>query len=74
MKTVIISSMLTALGIYVYLAWVNRKRRSIDGEKRSGGDRRKTFNAAKNKMRRSGKDRRGLMNRPIPAQNISYLK
>ena len=72
MKILIISSMLTILGIYVYFAWVNRKLRSNNGEKRSGGDRRKMFDATKNKMRRSGKDRRGLMNRPVSAQDVFY--
>jgi hypothetical protein len=65
MESIVIMSIFIVFGACIYFAidyWISRSK---NGERRSGNDRRKTFDASKNKMRRSGRDRRALGNIPV---------
>ena len=54
MEIIILAAMISVLGICVYFARFSGIVRSMtSGERRSGRDRRKSFKASKNKMRRS---------------------
>ena len=63
MKTLILISALMLLGVYCFVKYTNRKYPQDNAGRRSGHERRKTFDARKNRMRRSDADRRGKADR-----------
>ena len=58
MESFFIVTIFIVFGIFVYFASVNGLFRSNNGDRRSGKERRRSYDADKNQMRRSGKDRR----------------
>ena len=63
MKTLIIIFILTISGIYLFRKRFKRKKPHDNAGRRSGKERRKTFDATKNHMRRSDRDRRSQKDR-----------
>ena len=59
MESFFIVAIFVVFGMFVYFASVNGLFRFRNGDRRSGKDRRRSYDADKNQMRRSGKDRRG---------------
>lgn len=62
-NVIIILFILSIIGLYLYGTYFNRDACHDNCGRRSGRIRRKTFDAKKNYMRRSDKDRRGLSDR-----------
>jgi hypothetical protein len=58
MISLIIVSLLIILGIYLFRKMLKRKYPQDNNGRRSGKNRRKSFVASKNKIRRSDKERR----------------
>jgi hypothetical protein len=69
MKILILSLILSALGIYLYFSFHNRKYLNDNQGRRSGTDRRKSFIASKNQIQRSNKERRQT---PDRRQELRY--
>ena len=63
MKSLIIVSLIIILGIYFFKKIPKRKYKQDNLGRRSGKQRRKTFDATKNRVRRSDRDRRNQTDR-----------
>jgi len=63
MKLLIIAAVIIILAMFLYLIRRGRKYPFDNNGRRSGEDRRKSFVAAKNKIRRSDKERRQVKDR-----------
>jgi len=64
MGTLVLVLVFLLLGIFIFMSYTSRKIKINDNlGRRSGGNRRKSFIASKNRMRRSDKDRRELKDR-----------
>lgn len=64
MEFIILSAVLILLlGVYFYPNLASRKKPLYNDGRRSGTDRRKSFIASKNRVRRSDKDRRQFSDR-----------
>lgn len=58
MKILIIALIITALGLYLYFNWANRKYFKDNSGRRSGSDRRNSFIPVRKQKRKSDEDRR----------------
>jgi hypothetical protein len=63
MKFLIISAILALLGVYLYFSLAVRKIFFDNDGRRSGSDRRKSFVASKDRMKRTDKERRQSVDR-----------
>jgi hypothetical protein len=73
MKFLIIAAVLIILAVYLYLMRKNRKYPFDNNGRRSGENRRKSFVASKNKIRRSDKERRQAKDPRIGTNPKGYI-
>jgi hypothetical protein len=73
MKFLIIAAVLIILAVYLYLMRKNRKYPFDNNGRRSGKNRRKSFVASKNKIRRSDKERRQAKDPRIGTNPKGYI-
>ncbi len=73
MKFLIIAAVLVIVAVYLYLMRKNRKYPFDNNGRRSGKNRRKSFVASKNKIRRSDKERRQAKDPRIGTNPKGYI-